>query len=193
MEAEFNHSRTDWIFAYGSLIWRPGFDSATVQQARLEGYERRFWQASHDHRGTLDNPGRVVTLAPAVASYCDGLAYRLPAARREEILNSLDEREQDGYQRVYLDLNVANGQRVKGLTWIALEGNPSWIGEEPPELLAELIATRQGPSGTNREYLYCLNDALNDLGIFDPYISTLTGCVEQFSQSNATWRPRSDG
>lgn len=183
MEAENNQDRADWIFAYGSLIWRPGFDSVSVQQARLEGYERRFWQASHDHRGTSESPGRVVTLAPVMASYCDGLAYQLPKAQREAILTSLDQREQDGYQRVYLDLNVANGRRVRGLTWIALEGNPSWAGQESLELVAELIATRQGPSGTNREYLYCLNEALGNLGISDPYISRLTGRVEQFSES----------
>jgi cation transport protein ChaC len=186
MELVGNQDQVEWIFGYGSLIWRPGFDSASVQQARLGGYERRFWQASHDHRGTPESPGRVVTLAPVGSSYCDGLAYQLPLARREAILKSLDEREQDGYQRVYLDLDVANGRRVKGLTWIALEGNPSWVGQEAPELVAQLIATRCGPSGTNREYLYCLNEALCDLGISDPYISMLTGHVERFSKSVAT-------
>jgi len=183
MGAETDQDRADWIFAYGSLMWRPGFASASVQHARLHGYERRFWQASHDHRGTPENPGRVVTLAPAAARYCDGLAYRLPDMQREAILKALDEREQDGYQRVYLELKVADGQCVKGLTWIALKGNPSWVGQESPARVAELIATRTGPSGTNRDYLFSLNEALKDLGISDPYISALTNQVERFNVS----------
>ena len=182
MDFENNQGHADWVFAYGSLIWRPDFDSDMVQQARLGGFERRFWQASHDHRGTPELPGRVVTLAPVMAGYCDGLAYRLPDTGREKILQMLDEREQDGYQRVYLDLSVADGQRVKGLTWIALEGNPSWVGHESMSLVAELIATRHGPSGTNRDYLYFLSQALRNLSITDSYIESLTSHVERHGE-----------
>lgn len=185
MAAEENQDLVDWIFAYGSLIWRPGFDSVSVQQARLEGYERRFCQASHDHRGTLESPGRVVTLVPVMASYCDGLAYQLSKAQTGAIHEYLDEREQDGYQRVYLDLQLTDGRCVRGLTWMALEGNPSWVGQESSGQLAQLIATRQGPSGTNREYLYNLSDALAKLAISDTYVATLTRRVKQISQSGA--------
>lgn len=182
MEPEGVQCRVDWIFAYGSLIWRPGFDSTSVQHARLAGYERRFWQASHDHRGTPEYPGRVVTLAPIAGSFCDGLAYQLPEPQREVILAMLDHREQDGYQRVFVDLSIAGGEPVRGVTWIALAGNPSWVGQESTELLAELIATRYGPSGSNREYLYRLNQALGSLDILDPYISSLAHRVQQHGE-----------
>ena len=34
-----------WVFAYGSLVWNPGFAPAESVQARLEGYagEDFFW------------------------------------------------------------------------------------------------------------------------------------------------------
>lgn len=179
MKSEGVQNQAQWIFAYGSLIWRPDFDSAGVKTARLDGYERRFWQASHDHRGTPEHPGRVVTLAPVERGYCDGLAYRLPETGREEILESLDFREKDGYQRAYVPLSLSTGESVSGLTWIACEGNPSWTGQESMDRIADVIASTHGPSGSNREYLYRLNKALNDLGIDDPHIVALTNHVQR--------------
>ena len=64
-----------WIFGYGSLIWRPDFDWIEAAPASIEGWERRFWQGSHDHRGVPDAPGRVVTLIPQANAYCDGMAH----------------------------------------------------------------------------------------------------------------------
>ncbi|MDX2225068.1 MAG: gamma-glutamylcyclotransferase, partial [Rhodospirillaceae bacterium] len=29
-----------WVFAYGSLMWRPGFAPAEIRAAKLEGYHR---------------------------------------------------------------------------------------------------------------------------------------------------------
>ena len=178
MQSESGDDHVEWIFAYGSLIWRPGFDSSTVQPARLGGYERRFWQASHDHRGTPDLPGRVVTLAPIADGHCDGLAYQLPKEQRQQVLQALDHREQDGYQRAWVELTVSNTRRVSALTWIAFAGNPSWAGDQPLAQIAQLIAERRGPSGSNQEYLQRLHKALDELGIHDSHVMELHRWVE---------------
>ena len=163
----------DWIFASGSLIWRPGFDSPERRAATLPGFARRFWQASHDHRGTPGAPGRVVTLVPAEDEACAGVAWRVPPRGREDLLAELDEREKDGYERRVVDVLLDGAEPARAVTWIAPAGNPSWVGEASVEELAGLIATRRGPSGANADYLFALADALRDLGVDDDHVHGL--------------------
>jgi len=165
-----------WVFGYGSLIWRPGFEYDDKQVAVLAGYQRSFSQASHDHRGTAEAPGRVVTLAPSTGAQCKGVAFRLPAPATE-LLSALDIREQDGYERTHVEVILSSGASVSAITWIASRGNPSWRDHESLDDIAQLIAYRKGPSGTNREYLFELEGALEKLEIRDEYINDLSVLV----------------
>ena len=64
-----------WIFAYGSLIWNPGFDYLERRVGYVEGWVRKFHQSSDDHRGQPSFPGRVVTLESSNQEVCWGIAF----------------------------------------------------------------------------------------------------------------------
>lgn len=104
-----------WVFGYGSLIWKPPPHFDQRVPGYINGYVRRFWQASSDHRGTLSDPGRVVTVIERefwetlddplahLESESEslgkvwGAAYHIPASHAEEVHDYLDEREINGY------------------------------------------------------------------------------------------------
>lgn len=160
-------TNTTWLFAYGSLIWRPDFAYLERRRAVLPGFVRQFWQGSHDHRGTPQAPGRVVTLVPDAKRRCLGMAYRLDPVTRAEVLAALDHREKNGYERRELTLLDDQGEALPSLVYLAPAGNFAWLGEATPQAIAEQIANSHGPSGSNAEYLQELIAALRLLGADD--------------------------
>ncbi len=158
-----------WLFGYGSLIWRPDFPFLERRPAVLHGWTRRFWQGSHDHRGLPHAPGRVVTLIEAAGERCLGVAYALDGAVYDEVVAALDVREKNGYARLVApvrlhgDDEAAEGVTVEALVYIATPENHAFLGPAPLQALAQQIHRSQGPSGSNREYLFELAAALRAL------------------------------
>ena len=173
------NDRPQWVFGYGSLIWRAGFEPAEAQAAFAEGLVRRFWQGSTDHRGVPGAPGRVVTLVPMEGERCWGRAFRLPGDHGDAILETLDRREIGGYDRVQLDIELADGQRVAAVTWVAWPDNPNYLGAAPLADIAAQVRGATGPSGPNREYVERLATALAGIGIDDEHVRDLAAAVAQ--------------
>jgi cation transport protein ChaC len=168
-----NQNKAHWVFGYGSLIWRPGFDYLEAQPASLPGYMRRFWQGSHDHRGVPDQPGRVVTLIPEADQHCSGMAYLIEPAVVANTFEQLDHREKNGYQRVTTPLNLQDGRAVSGLVYIAPVNNFAFLGEAELADMAAQIIRSSGPSGRNIDYLTDLAQALRGLNAHDEHVFAL--------------------
>jgi cation transport regulator ChaC len=165
------HSEQTWVFGYGSLIYKVDFPFLERRVASIFGWERRFWQGSHDHRGTPEAPGRVVTLIPSAENRCGGVAYLV----EQDVFNHLDHREKNGYQRHTTHIAFVDYEApARGVVYVAREGNPAYLGPtETLEQLATHISQSQGPSGTNRDYLLQLADALRALGEHDSHVFAL--------------------
>ncbi len=153
-----------WIFGYGSLIWRPDFVFEESAPARLEGWKRRLWQGSPDHRGVPGRPGRVVTLARDVGGSVLGRAYRIESSRRTTVFQDLDLRECAGYQLHSVPLALGDGRSVEGLVYVAGPDNPNFLGPASIEVMSHQILSSSGVSGRNVDYVLSLAKSLDELG-----------------------------
>ena len=182
-----------WIFGYGSLVWRPAFPHRARRHAWIEGFARRFWQGSTDHRGVPERPGRVVTLLPdaAMAGHepdfapapCWGTAYEVPVDDPDGVLAGLDHRERGGYDRVELDVFLHEGggrlsrRPVRGLVYIAHPENENYLGPAPLDAIAAQVAGAVGPSGENPEYVFELARSLRGMGADDAHVFALEAAL----------------
>ena len=177
-------ARVIWVFGYGSLIWRPDLPFVERRAARITGWARRFWQASWDHRGTPESPGRVVTLVESPNAILWGAAYALPDDDWPEVLPRLEHREQAGYRLLELTAGLAAGERagevvadVPAFVFVGGADRPEFIGPEPLEATAAIVRRSRGPSGDNREYVLALERALAELDVRDPDVEALAALV----------------
>jgi cation transport protein ChaC len=168
-----------WLFGYGSIMWKTGFNFETSELCHVNGWARRFWQASTDHRGTPEFPGRVVTLIESANEHCWGTAYRLPASEATNIIEDLDYREKGGYDRTELPLTLGSGRTIAGITYIAHPHNPNYLGESPLKDIARQISFSTGPSGTNKEYILQLHQTLEEHNIQDTHVETLAQLIKR--------------
>lgn len=167
---KFDGHHRVWLFGYGSLIYKADFPYIERRPASITGWARRFWQGSHDHRGTPAAPGRVVTIIAQEAAVCHGMAYLISP----EVFVHLDHREQNGYLRVATDITfddgVDIGQTVEGAVYIARDDNEAYLGAASEQEIAQHIARSAGPSGPNSDYLNHLAVALRELGKHDAHV-----------------------
>lgn len=185
--AEDNTTQTSedsqaWLFGYGSLIWKADFPFVERVPATIRGWTRRFWQGSHDHRGTPNTPGRVVTLIDTPGALCEGMAYRIEPQSQQQVLQQLDYREKNGYARHQIDIQLSDGRTQRGLIYIATPDNFAHLGDAPLPVIADHIARSVGPSGSNKDYLFQLHKALTEMGACDEHVAALNALVRQQSQ-----------
>jgi glutathione-specific gamma-glutamylcyclotransferase len=174
-EARQAAPRALWIFGYGSLMWRPGFDFAEAVPARVEGWRRGFFIYSTHHRGTHARPGLVLGLDRGGA--CTGLAFRVKDKDRARTLAYLREREQvNGVYReqpIVARLDDGTGRRVEVIAYVVERGHPSYAGKLPLVEQVRLIRAAAGISGPNLHYLVGTVRRLEELGICEPELHRL--------------------
>jgi cation transport protein ChaC len=162
-----------WIFGYGSLIWNPLLEYDAREIATLNGWHRSFCLRTVTARGSAQMPGRMLSLEPG--GVARGVALRLPAEKLDEELHVLWRREMvtGAYTPTWADVELANGERIFALTFVA---NPAHRHHEPDTRVAHIapsMARASGLIGTNADYVFKLQAALLDYGIQDQHINEL--------------------
>lgn len=164
-----------WVFAYGSLMWRPGFDFVERVPARVMGAHRSLCVLSYRHRGTRERPGLVLGLDRG--GTCRGIAYRVAEAKRAATVAYLREREQD--TKVYREimrtvwLLSETERQVEALCFVVDRAHPQYAGRLSLEQQLHHVRQGHGQSGANRDYVISTVQELEALGFRDAELHLL--------------------
>jgi glutathione-specific gamma-glutamylcyclotransferase len=166
----FEHADEDlWVFAYGSLMWRPGFAHRERATARLIGLHRALCVYSFVHRGTPEKPGLVLGLDRGGA--CRGIVYRVARAARAATIAYLRGREQVTmvYRESWRDVLVegAPERRVRALVYVVDRGHPQYAGRLDLERQLHFVRQGHGSSGANRDYVLAAVGEIETQGFRD--------------------------
>lgn len=161
-----------WVFAYGSLMWDPGFFFDEVRVGRASGYQRKFCLHMNMGRGSPDLPGLMAALDDG--EYCDGLVFRITAEQVDHETAVIFRREMisHGYVAIFVPVETDQGP-VEALTFFVNKDGDRYAGDLGLDTSAQMIATAKGINGTNIDYVDNLYDQLQLLGLNDPQFEEL--------------------
>jgi cation transport protein ChaC len=172
--------RDIWIFAYGSLMWNPGFPFREARPALLRGYHRAFCLYSHRYRGTPEKPGLVLGLDAGGA--CRGIAYRVAARQTDKVMDYLWKREMPHYAYELRHLRVRlTGRVVPAYAFVVRRDHRQYAGRLSDARTAVLICQGHGSRGACTTYLENTVRHLDALGIVDRRLRNLLDRVQKLA------------
>lgn len=171
---------TLWVFGYGSLLWNPGFTPVETVQATLPDYHRSFCMLSIHHRGTEKDPGLVLALDEVPGGQCTGVAFRVAAHEKAEVLAQLRAREliSSAYLERNVLLSMSSGDEIEALAYVIDPTHVQYC-QFSLEKQAQMIARAVGGRGPNTEYLFNTVEMLTKMKIRDDELSWLTKRVQE--------------
>jgi cation transport protein ChaC len=168
-----------WVFGYGSLMWRPGFEFVEQVPARLIGEHRALCVYSFDHRGTPEKPGLVLGLDRGGA--CRGIAFRVSAKQRGDTVDYLRSREQttNVYREVMRSVWLEDEarQRVSALAYVVDRGHVQYAGRLSLAEQLRHVQQGHGRSGNNRDYVLSTVKSIEAQGLRDPQLHQLAAML----------------
>lgn len=169
-----------WLFASGSLIWKPEVEHLESRIATIRGYHRSFCLYMRQWRATPEQPGLMMALDRG--GMCKGVIFRLDHDAMEEQLKKLLQRE----MRMRPSNNLprwVNAQTddgpVPALAFVMNRKGPAYVGRLPLEETVTMLARACGYIGSCAEYLYNTVHHLEELGIHDRHLWHLQELVAE--------------
>lgn len=156
-----------WVFAYGSLMWNPGFPFEEKARAKIYGVHRALCIYSMHYRGTQTFPGLVMGLDRGGS--CIGFAFRIAGKDAPQTRRYLAERElvTHVYKEVLRPVRLGDGRTLDALCYVADQHHPQYAGRLAREETLRLIRQGCGDAGSCCDYVLNTLNALGDLGIQD--------------------------
>jgi cation transport protein ChaC len=171
-----------WVFGYGSLMWNPGFAFLESHIAVASGYHRALCIRSWVHRGVQTAPGLVLGLDRGGS--CRGLAFRVDATHRDDVIAYLRERElvTNVYRERMLAVRLTNGRRTMAVTYVADRQHPQYASGLSVDAAAAIVATAEGKSGKNSDYVLNTVAHLRELGIRDNWMEAVADRIPLYQE-----------
>lgn len=161
-----------WLFAYGSLIWRPEFPFLEQHAATLHGYNRSLCLWSRINRGTPEVPGVVFALDEG--GQCEGVVYKIAADQVKITFPPLWQREMPSgaYNPLWVECKTEHAS-ISALTFVINPNNDAYVPTMPLEQLRQVIHAAHGINGACIEYVLQTASALKQANIADPKLELL--------------------
>jgi cation transport protein ChaC len=169
------------VFAYGSLLWRPGFEYRRKQRAHLYGFHRALRVWSVHHRGTRDRPGLVLGLDRGGS--CAGCVFEIDEDRKADVAAYLWDREMvtSVYAPRIVRVHLEDGtQRYtdSALCFLLDRDHDQYAGNLTNRDAAAVVRAAEGYSGHNREYVRETLRELKEVGIEDRGLAGVARLLE---------------
>lgn len=170
-----------WVFAYGSLIWKPAFDFVERRQGLVRGWHRDFclgWDNSF--RGSDANPALMLALDRGGS--CNGMLYRLAPDSIRPGLTKLLEREMawlpSPFPPRWVTASTDRGS-VRAITFCIDRQSGRYVSGLSSEQVADALAKAVGTWGSMAEYLLETVRHLEEIGIHDPQLWRMQSLVAE--------------
>jgi glutathione-specific gamma-glutamylcyclotransferase len=173
-----------WLFAYGSLIWKPACEIDGQRSAHLHGWHRKFCMRLVRFRGTPECPGLMMSLDRGGS--CRGVIQRLPASAAPQCVEQLLRREISVKPPAHIPRwapVTSDGKRLTALVFAVDHKAGNYSGDHTLEETATILAKACGHWGSGAEYLMQTVAHLEDLGIHDRYLWKLQARVAEMIAS----------
>lgn len=173
-----------WLFAYGSLLWKPAFDHVEEVPAVAWGWHRAFCMRIRTLRGTPEQPGLMMALDHG--GRCRGVAVKLSSADLESQVDRLVRREMPVKRTDGVPVHTARWIRVQigersafAVSYVINRKDPSYAGRMTLAEVADVLSSSCGHAGSCAEYLYQTVTQLRARGIHDSRLWRLQELVAE--------------
>jgi cation transport protein ChaC len=157
-----------WLFAYGSLIWRPEVEHVEARKGTARGWHRSFCFRVGRFRGTREEPGLMMSLDRG--GQCQGMLFKLLPENLEAQLGKLVRREMtvkppNNLPR-WIIVETDQGP-LRALAFVMNRQSQFYTGRLSPDVVADVVASACGHWGSCAEYLHNTVAHLDEHGIRD--------------------------